>query len=174
MSTNNLTRRGERSKSSESAEQRFWNRVDKNGPTPDINPALGPCWAWVGGKDSKGYGLFRPSPGRQMYVHRFAFELDNDSLQPGVLVDHVCQNPACVRASHLRTADRSQNATHRSGVNSNSSTGARGVWRRGEKFIAGVRHNGKTIHVGTFDTIAQADIAAGAKRVELFGERAGR
>jgi hypothetical protein len=27
-------------------EERFWEKVDKNGPVPAHRPELGPCWVW--------------------------------------------------------------------------------------------------------------------------------
>lgn len=33
-------------------EQRFWAKVDKNGPV--VRPELGPCWIWTGNRDPWG------------------------------------------------------------------------------------------------------------------------
>lgn len=174
MNNNKSTARSRYSSRSESPESRFWKRVQKNGTVPEFNPSLGQCWEWMGGKDSKGYGRFRPQSGVQAHVHRFAFELENGPIPNGTVIDHTCQNPGCVRPAHLRSANRSQNGTHRVGANSNSTTGERGVWRRGNRFEAGVKHNGQAIRVGMFDTLQAAAHAVRAKRLELFGGRAGR
>ena len=33
-------------------EERFWPKVDKNGPVPEPHPELGPCWVWTGAKSN--------------------------------------------------------------------------------------------------------------------------
>ena len=50
--------------------ERFWRKVNKNGPTqPHMQT---PCWEWVAGKLSNGYGSF--SIGRKTYrAHRISF-----------------------------------------------------------------------------------------------------
>ena len=53
-------------------EQRFWAKVNKNGPVPAAKPELGPCWAWKPAK-AGGYGRFRASPERLTPAHRFAY-----------------------------------------------------------------------------------------------------
>jgi hypothetical protein len=35
--------------------ERFWAKVRKDGPV--LKPELGPCWIWVGGHASSGYGV---------------------------------------------------------------------------------------------------------------------
>ena len=34
---------------------RFWSRVNKDGPVPEKQPDLGPCWLWTAGLNSAGY-----------------------------------------------------------------------------------------------------------------------
>ena len=45
-----------------SAEERFWAKVNKNGPVPEKNPELGPCWLYTGtikkSGHHRGYGQF--------------------------------------------------------------------------------------------------------------------
>jgi hypothetical protein len=35
--------------------ERFWKKVDKNGPVPAHRPELGPCWLWTGALVGRGY-----------------------------------------------------------------------------------------------------------------------
>jgi len=89
-------------------EQRFWEKVDKNGPIPAHRPSLGACWLWTAGKFSNGYGAFS-CDGRQMRAHRFAFFLSGRTFRAKEVTDHLCRQRSCVRASHLEAVTQSQN-----------------------------------------------------------------
>lgn len=80
---------------------RFWSAVDCNGPLPEHDPSLGPCWIWTGRSRSKeGYGAFSIK-GRDYRAHRIAFIITYNSIPPGAWILHHCDRPACVRPSHL-------------------------------------------------------------------------
>ena len=84
-------------------EDRFWAKVDHDGPTPDHVPELGPCWIWTASKDSrrwKGYGFFWDGK-RQRSAHRFSWELAYGAVADGMFVLHRCDNPSCIRPEHL-------------------------------------------------------------------------
>ena len=79
---------------------RFQARVDHNGPIPAHMPHLGPCWLWTAARTKAGYGLIGKGS-RLHYAHRLAWEWHHGK-EPGRLrVLHQCDNPACVRPSHL-------------------------------------------------------------------------
>jgi hypothetical protein len=73
-----------------------------------------------------------------------------------------------VRDDHLRLATHKQQQENQAGSYRNSQTGVRGVSPYGERYQAHVRHEGRQIHVGTYDTVAEAEMAVIAKRNELF------
>ena len=80
--------------------ERFWNKVDKNGPV--IRPELGPCWIWVGTLIRGGYGMVRhPETHKMVPAHRTAFEIENGRMDKKFDCCHKCDNPPCVRPNHL-------------------------------------------------------------------------
>ena len=58
------------------------------------------CWEWQGYCNPYGYGSFNLN-GKMQYAHRVAWELANGTVPDGLCVLHSCDNPPCVRPSHL-------------------------------------------------------------------------
>ena len=87
---------------------RFWAKVNKEGPVPQHAPDLGPCWIWKRGKTS-GYGGFHPAKGQTVLAHRYAYEVTVGPIPDGLVVDHLCRRPACVRPSHLEPVTNLEN-----------------------------------------------------------------
>ncbi len=91
--------------------QRFWKkvRVQRDG-----------CWVWIGGKGRKGYGLFYlggyPNQRRTMSAHRWAYTCLVGPVPDGMTIDHICNNPPCVNAVHLRIASQQENILRGNGL----------------------------------------------------------
>ncbi|MDR6887827.1 MULTISPECIES: HNH endonuclease [Variovorax] len=84
------------------AESPFWSQVDMSGG-PEA------CWPWKGPVDSDGYGY----EGRER-VHRTAWERFNrESLKPGEVVMHSCDNPPCCHPDHVIAARQRDNNADR-------------------------------------------------------------
>lgn len=73
----------------------FWLKVNKDGPVPEYNPALGQCWLWTA-SETAGYGQFWPG-----LAHVFSWMLENGPIPDGLELDHLCRVRRCVRPSHL-------------------------------------------------------------------------
>ena len=78
--------------------KRFWKFVQK-GPN---------CWNWLGCKSKTGYGYFQVGS-KSVRAHRFIYEQVHGHIQAGLHVLHTCDNPACVRHSHLRLGTMQDN-----------------------------------------------------------------
>lgn len=87
---------------SEPAETRFWKYVNRT-----TN-----CWLWTGGTNGT-YGRFFDGA-KQVYAHRFAYEMENGPIPDGFQLDHLCRTPLCVRPDHLEPVTNREN--HHRGV----------------------------------------------------------
>lgn len=137
--------------------QRFWEKVDLSGE----------CWEWKAARYPNGYGVF--GFGRKnFYAHRVSYSAHHGDIPTGMQVDHTCYNRACVNPAHLRLSTVSQNQQNRSGLNSNNTSGVRGVsWAKdSNKWVARGRRNGKKVHIGLYVTLEEAEAAAVAWRRE--------
>lgn len=83
------------------AEERFWEKVNQDGPIPNHRPELGPCWLWTGNKTRQSYGRFHVSRGKQQVAHRWCYEQTLGAVPDGLQLDHLCRVTSCVRPSHL-------------------------------------------------------------------------
>lgn len=89
-----------------SAEERFWAKVDKDGPIPEYAPHLGPCWVWKA-STTAGYGHFFDKG--QRAAHGWSYEHANGPVPEGLQLDHLCRVRACVRPSHLEPVTHAEN-----------------------------------------------------------------
>jgi len=70
--------------------ERFWDKVDKTGE----------CWLWTGAR-RRAYGYVGNGKGKVVDAQRLAWEITFGEIPEGLYVLHKCDNPQCVRPSHL-------------------------------------------------------------------------
>lgn len=97
------------------ASERFWEKVDRDGPIPAFAPHLGPCWVWTGAL-SGGYGFFCNENGKSVHASRWSYEDAHGVLPTALMPDHLCRVTACVKAianeqgpAHLEAVTNAEN-----------------------------------------------------------------
>ncbi len=104
---------------------RFWSKVLS---TPVENDDC--CWVWTGATNSDGYGVIR-CDGQLVYAHRVSYVMHGGELLDGEVVRHTCDNPPCVRPTHLVKGTVGQNIRDqwRRGRRAQSLRGLGGRWK---------------------------------------------
>lgn len=103
--------------------------------------------------------------GKTLFLHHAILP-----AKQGFRVDHRNGDGLDCRRGNLRYLTPTGNSRNRRGARKDSSTGLLGVYpRKNGKFQSMIRHEGKLINIGTFDTLEEAAAARLRKEQELWG-----
>jgi hypothetical protein len=112
-----------------SQSERFWSKVDRDGPIPADAPHLGQCWLFLGTVGKPGYGYFDVSR-RRFQAHRWGYVDAGGYIPQGLDLDHLCFVRNCVNPSHLEPVTHRENVlrsrTNPSAVNARRTHCVRG------------------------------------------------
>lgn len=90
---------------------RFWVKVQ---PQPDG------CWIWTA-TSTHGYGRFRvgsrtDGSHRMARAARWAYQQLVEPIEAGLVIDHLCRTPACVKPAHLEPVTDQENILRGEGM----------------------------------------------------------
>ena len=105
--------------------ERFWPKVNKNGPVPPHAPELGPCWLWLGYCRDGRYPWMRYE-GRPVAAYRVAYILLVGPIPDGLQLDHLCRVVSCVNPRHLEPVTQQENVRRQWAANPLSPTCPKG------------------------------------------------
>ncbi len=124
--------------------------------------------------DGKGYykiNLFNDKKPQTKYVHRLVGETFIPNPLNKKCIDHKDNNPLNNHISNLRYATHQENQFNQQ-LSSSNTSGSKGVHfnKREKKWVAKIKVNGKSKHLGLFDKKEDAIRARVLKAKELYGE----
>ena len=136
----------------------------------DTEEGEGGCLIWTGSMDRNGYGRLWHD-GRHHPAHRASLELKVGAIPGNLVVNHICQRPACVNPDHLEAVTRGQNVQFQRPRRSLP----RGVYldKKWGRYYVQAQLRGELYYFGTFRTVEEAEAAAiaGRERIGMHDPR---
>lgn len=117
------------------------------------------CWIWKGTiNPDSGYGRFVVNK-KNLYAHRYSYELFNEEIAEKMVIDHLCRNVACVNPSHLEAVTNRENGIRGNVILNKKSGLPVGVRKHYNKFKAQIQINGVSHYLGSHETVESASRA---------------
>jgi len=116
---------------------RFWSKVE-------VTQNTCRCWEWRGRRNEWGYGEFKLN-GASTYAHRVAVQMAGVPLQPGEVVMHTCDNPACCNPTHLVVGDHAMNVADRVAKRRSAKGAKNGRSKLTEQQVLAIRADDRTL-----------------------------
>lgn len=137
-------------KFSRTIEKRFWAKVHK---TPK-------CWVWNGASQRGGYGVISAGfwKGKIIAAHRLSWILKNGMISSTEIVCHKCDNPKCVRPSHLFIGTHADNVKDKIAKGRAYGGPFGNTWGRGKGILS--IENAKSIKLQYKSGMKQRELAA--------------
>jgi hypothetical protein len=91
---------------------RFWKKVNINGPVSVNRPDLGPCCLWLAAQDGKGYGVWKVGTHKNPkleYAHTSMYVEFIGPVPEGLELDHLCRVRDCCNPYHLEAVTHAEN-----------------------------------------------------------------
>lgn len=120
----------------------------------------------IAGRPNGGGYLRISIDGRDYRAHRLAWFYVH-GCWPSLCLDHINGNGCDNRIANLRQATTVQNMANRRAKGGRL---LKGITRHYGKWHAQIRHNGRVVHLGDFETAEQAAAVYAAKAKEIHGE----
>ena len=93
------------------------------------------CLEWVGCLGSFGYGVTK----RNSLVHRLVWENEHGPIPKGKVIRHLCNNPCCVKLSHLQIGTQADNIKDRDQSGRTAKGSRQGLSKLTEETIKEIR-----------------------------------
>lgn len=90
------------------------------------------CWPWRGQKNQNGYGTIVINGGTKA-AHRLVFRMLAREIGKELVLDHLCNNKACVNPSHLLPTTNKENIMR--GVGFYATNARKKICKNGHHFI---------------------------------------
>ena len=78
-------------------------RITEANYTVDARGYETPCWIYKNPRSPRALGQYNHIRinGKQVYVHRAMYEQEVGPIPDGLVLDHLCHQPPCIRPDHL-------------------------------------------------------------------------